>query len=357
MIQMIPNQRPNNVMHGTSGRALILFLLSAMLALPSSSSAQASMCCCTDTTSGSCLVSSSDSDPPQVFIDQCEEGSLSFALEETYSTDGTCSGNESDDCDAICASKRGACCVFLSSDPDVYQCNDDQPPGGSVVCQPDAGDVYGGDDSTCGAGDASEFDTLQECADSITAPLPVELIAFNALTDGDQVVLIWATASEAANAGFSVEQEVGTHLYTEIGFVRGSGTTLVPQEYKFTVTDLDPGRHRFRLKQIDFDGAFEYSSVVEAVVLVPDRFLIESAYPNPFNPTTTLRFAVAVEQHVDVTLLNVAGQAIETLYSATAAANDMHTLTVDARDLPSGTYVVHFNGDGLSATERIVLAK
>ena len=315
------------------------------------------MCCCTQTTGGSCLVSSSSSDPPQVFIDQCEEGSLSFALEETYSTDGTCSGNASDECDAICASKRGACCVFLSADPDVYQCNEDEPPGGSVSCQPTSGDVYGGDGSTCGAGDGSEFETLQLCASSITARLPVELIAFNALTDGDRVVLTWATGSEAGNAGFSVEEEVGTNLFAEVGFVRGSGTTLVPQEYKFTVTDLDPGPHRFRLKQIDFDGSFEYSSVVEAAVVVPDRFLIEPAYPNPFNPTTALRFAVAAEQHVDVTLLNVAGQVIRTLFSATAAANEMHTLTVDARDLPSGTYLVHFEGDGLSATERIVLAK
>ena len=64
------------------------------------------------------------------------------------------------------------------------------------------------------------------------------------------------------------------------------------------MNDLDPGSHRFRLKQIDFDGAFEYSSVVEAAVTVPDRFLIEPAYPNPFNPTTTLRFAVAAELRV-----------------------------------------------------------
>ena len=155
----------------------------------------------------------------------------------------------------------------------------------------------------------------------------------------------------------TMTMEVGTEVFAEIGYVEGHGTTIEPKEYSFAVSDLDPGLHRFRLKQIDFDGAFEYSSVVEAAVTVPDRFLLEPAYPNPFNPTTTLRFAVATEQHVEVTLINVAGQTIRTLYSGTVTANEMQQLVVDADGLPSGTYLVHFEGTGISATERIVLAK
>jgi hypothetical protein len=185
----------------------------------------------------------------------------------------------------------------------------------------------------------------------------VELVSFEAISTGGSVALAWLTASESNNAGFSVEQEVGSDVFAEIGYVEGYGTTDRAQEYRYTVNDLDPGLHRFRLKQIDFDGAFEYSQVIEAAVTVPDRFLIKAAYPNPFNPTTTLRFAVATEQHVEVTLLNSAGQSIRTLYNAAVAANEMQRLTVDASELPSGTYLVHFEGKGLSASERIVLAK
>ncbi len=198
------------------------------------------------------------------------------------------------------------------------------------------------------------FDTLELCE---AAVLPVELTRFDALVDNGSIVLVWSTASETNNAGFSVEMDDGANVFAEIGFVDGHGTTNEPKEYTFAARDLDPGLHRFRLKQIDFDGAFEYSSVVEAAVTVPDRFLIEPAYPNPFNPTTTLRFAVATEQHVEVTLINVAGQTIRTLYSGTVVANEMQLLTVDADALPSGTYLVHFEGTGISATERIVLAK
>ena len=188
--------------------------------------------------------------------------------------------------------------------------------------------------------------------------LPVELVSFEALARGEDVVLSWTTASETNNAGFSIEQEIDAGAFTEIGYVEGYGTTQQEREYNFVVNDLDPGLHRFRLKQIDFDGAFEYSPVVEGAVTVPEQFLIEPAYPNPFNPSTTLRFAVDVEQQVDVQMLNVAGQAVRTLFNGTVAANEMQTLQINADGLPSGTYLVHFSGGmGLEATERIVLAK
>jgi len=90
---------------------------------------------------------------------------------------------------------------------------------------------------------------------------------------------------------------------------------------------------------------------------MPDGFLIEPAYPNPFNPSTTISFAVPGEQHVEVTLINSAGRSVRTLYSGTTSANTMHQLIVDADELPSGTYLVFFEGDGTSAKEQIVLMK
>lgn len=214
--------------------------------------------------------------------------------------------------------------------------------------------AWHGAGSTCGA---ATFGDLQTCAEAVIS-LPVELTRFDALVDQGSVILTWSTASETNNAGFSIEHEVATDYFAEIGYVEGHGTSRDVNDYSFTVDNVDPGVHRFRLKQIDHDGAFTYSSVVEAAVTVPDRFLIEPAYPNPFNPSTTLRFASAVEQHVEITLISSAGQSIRTLYSGAVTANQMRSLTVDADALPSGTYMVHFEGSrGVSATERIVLAK
>ena len=250
------------------------------------------------------------------------------------------------------AQPTGACCIEDLIDEAAaklisYSCLTVTP----AICTSVSGE-YQGDGTQCAG--VGPFASLEECRGQV---LPVELTAFDALVNGDQVLLAWSTASELNNAGFSVEQEVGSDVFSEIGYVEGHGTSIEPKEYSFAVNDLDPGLHRFRLKQIDFDGAFEYSSVVEAAVTVPDRFLIEPAYPNPFNPTTTLRFAVGAEQHVEVTLVNAAGQSIRTLYSGTVVANEMKQLVVDAVGLPSGTYLVHFEGNGLSATERIVLLR
>ncbi len=90
----------------------------------------------------------------------------------------------------------------------------------------------------------------------------------------------------------------------------------------------------------------------------PDRFIIEPAYPNPFNPSTTLSFAIGAEQFVEVVLFNTAGQAVASLYAGTVEADRLHTVRVDAGNLPSGTYIVRLEGaSGIMATERIVLTK
>lgn len=220
--------------------------------------------------------------------------------------------------------------------------------------EPHIAPLWAGAGSVCGQG---VFTDVQDCINQAIL-LPVELTRFDALVDNGAVVLVWSTASETNNAGFAIEHEVGTDVFAEIGYVEGQGTTRETKEYSFTVNEIDPGVHAFRLKQIDFDGAFTYSEVVETVVTIPDRFLIESAYPNPFNPSTTLRFAVAVDQQVEVTLLNSAGQLVRTLYNGTVTANEMQPVNVNADALPSGTYLVRFEGaKGVSATESIVLAK
>jgi hypothetical protein len=258
----------------------------------------------------------------------------------------------------------------LAQDPEGACCSEGVAPTVNaskimaVVCEdgltqlsclePRINPVWGGAGSTCGAG---PFATVEDCQAGLIL-LPVELAHFDATVDHRSVILVWSTLSETNNAGFSIEREIGRGQFSQVGFVEGHGTTDEIEEYTFSVGESDPGVHRFRLKQIDFDGTFEYSAVVEAAVTVPDRFLIESAYPNPFNPSTTLRFAVASEQMVKVRLVNSAGQSVQSLYSGTVAANQMQTLRINAEALPSGTYLVRFEGgNGFEATERIVLAK
>ncbi len=100
-------------------------------------------------------------------------------------------------------------------------------------------------------------------AGQTTGMLPVELVAFTATLDGTSAHLAWSTASETNNAGFDVEHRSGADSFRAVGFVPGHGTKLETSSYAQTVTGLAPGTHLFRLRQVDFDGAFEYSPEVE----------------------------------------------------------------------------------------------
>ena len=70
----------------------------------------------------------------------------------------------------------------------------------------------------------------------------------------------------------------------KIGFVPGHGTTTETQHYSFTDNDVKPGKYQYKLKQIDYDGTFEYSQIVEVEIPFVNEFSLSQNYPNPFNP-------------------------------------------------------------------------
>ncbi|MFQ5570063.1 MAG: trypsin-like peptidase domain-containing protein [Rhodothermales bacterium] len=197
--------------------------------------------------------------------------------------------------------------------------------------------------------------------------LPVELVSFDAVLDGRAVWLHWETASETNNAGFEVERKreaktqgpspTNASDWELVSFVEGHGTTLTPQSYAHRIADVEPGRHVFRLKQIDFDGTFEYSPEVEVVVEMVERFMIEPVYPNPFNPEAQFRFAVSRRQTVRVDLYDVLGRRVKALYEGEPAAGRMQTIAIDGRGLPSGTYLIRVVGDTFAQTQTALLLK
>ena len=120
-------------------------------------------------------------------------------------------------------------------------------------------------------------------------PLPVELTSFTAITKGRGVELAWKTATEANNFGFEVERNTMNN-WEKIGFVEGNGTTNAPKEYSFSEKNIPSGKYSYRLKQIDRDGKFSYSNVVEVSVAEVKQFGLEQNYPNPFNPVTMINY-------------------------------------------------------------------
>ena len=162
--------------------------------------------------------------------------------------------------------------------------------------------------------------------------LPVELVRFEAQADGDGAVLFWGTAGETNNAGFQVEHRPPSStadVWREVGFVEGAGTTSDVRAYRFAVTDLEAGRHRFRLRQTDFDGTVQYSPEVEVALGVPDVALLSAPYPNPFRDQT--RFAITVQQpqRVRVEVYDLLGRRVAQLFDGPLAAQHRRDFTFE----------------------------
>jgi len=187
--------------------------------------------------------------------------------------------------------------------------------------------------------------------------LPTELISLVVVGNGDEANLYWQTASETNSRGFEVQRRGVDRKYETLGFVNGAGTTIDRQSYEFSVEDLDFGEHTFRLKQIDLDGGYAYSNEVEVLIEVPDAVAIEGAYPNPFNPSTTLRFAVSVDQNVRVTLHDVQGRVLKEIGSIQAAPHEEQYVRIDGAGLPSGMYLVRLEGEFFAITEQVTLVR
>jgi hypothetical protein len=187
--------------------------------------------------------------------------------------------------------------------------------------------------------------------------LPVELTSFEAVLNGDEIVLTWKTASETNNAGFEIQQSVNGGEWTKAAWLPGQGNANYPVSYESRLRDVEPGHYRFRLKQVDFDGSFEYSNIVEIANELPGTHFLSDAYPNPFNPNTTFTLTVSRAQEVTVAMYDILGRHVRTLYEGQLEANDPMTFQVNAADLPSGTYTYVVSGENFRDSRNVVLLK
>ncbi|HEX9253803.1 MAG TPA: T9SS type A sorting domain-containing protein [Ignavibacteriaceae bacterium] len=192
-------------------------------------------------------------------------------------------------------------------------------------------------------------------------PLPVELSLFTATISGGDVRLNWKTETEINNFGFEIERQNGllessNSKFEKIGFVNGNGNTNSPKEYSFR--DQRPtGGNKFlyRLKQIDNDGQFEFSDIVE-VEIVPVKFELSQNYPNPFNPSTTIRFSLPVQTHLKINIYNMLGELVKTISEGTYEAG-YYSVSFDAAELSSGTYIYRIESENFTETKKMILMK
>lgn len=186
--------------------------------------------------------------------------------------------------------------------------------------------------------------------------VPVELTSFTAITDNNNVILNWSTATETNNSGFIVERKSANSDWQSITFVNGKGTVTQAQHYSYMDKNLTEGKYYYRLKQVDFNGSFEYSNIVEAVISAPAKFELSQNYPNPFNPSTKISFSVPQSGNVKLSVYNLLGQEVQNLVNGFVEAGN-HTINFDAENLNSGIYLYKLEANGFVQTRKMTMIK
>jgi hypothetical protein len=190
--------------------------------------------------------------------------------------------------------------------------------------------------------------------------VPVELLSFAASVNETDVTLNWSTATETNNSGFQVERSNGS-TYDVVGFVAGHGTTTEIQNYSFVDQNVQSGTYTYRLKQIDYNGQFEYSNSIEVEVVGVKEFALGQNYPNPFNPSTKISFSLAVDSKVSLKVFDVLGQEVATLVNGQLTAGSQE-VSFDASSLNSGVYFYRIDAEGndgqkFSSVKKMILTK
>jgi hypothetical protein len=192
---------------------------------------------------------------------------------------------------------------------------------------------------------------------STNNPVPVELVSFNAGRVGSNVKLTWKTATEQNNYGFEIERSTGGE-WMNIGFVPGHGSSNTPQTYVYMDRpNTSSGDVQYRLRQIDRDGNATYSPIASVSMGAIKGFGLRSAFPNPFNPTTTLSFTLTQDASVTMKIFNESGQEVKTLMSGEYLTAGSYSRILQAGTLPSGTYTAWLFTENESSIMQISLSK
>jgi hypothetical protein len=175
-------------------------------------------------------------------------------------------------------------------------------------------------------------------------PLPVELAYFNAyLKEDNQVLLDWMTAMEENNEGFEIQHSTDGENWETLDFVRGQGTTTQTTTYNFVDANPVAGVNYYRLKQIDFDGQFEYSSIRVIEIEVENNIKV---YPNPVQDF--LNIELSSNENVMISIFNLNGQLLREM-----TTNESIT-KVNFSDLEAGIYIVRITSSMTQSVQKIV---
>ncbi|QQS35306.1 MAG: DUF4990 domain-containing protein [Ignavibacteriales bacterium] len=190
--------------------------------------------------------------------------------------------------------------------------------------------------------------------------LPVELISFTAFVVSSVTTLNWTTSSELNNLGFEVQRKLDEDHFTTIGFVRGNGTTTQKNDYRFVTDFFENQKNIYRLKQLDYSGAFTYSDEIDVSKIIPSEFILYQNYPNPFNPATNFKYNISTPGKVSLIIYDVLGEQVAGVVNEYQEPGSYEVawtaLDGSGSSLPSGMYIARLqSGESVQSVKILFL--
>lgn len=213
--------------------------------------------------------------------------------------------------------------------------------------------------------------------------LPVELTSFTGIADNKNIKLLWSTATEVNNYGFQIERSlVNGHQsfanqnnplvpsgnsaiqnpqWEVVGFVEGNGNSNSPKQYSFV--DACPfgekpisGKVKYRLKQIDSDGEFEYSHEIEVSYMSSLKFGLSQNTPNPCNPSSKINYSIPENAYVTLKIYDLLGKEVATLVDEVKEGG-FYEAEFNGNDLSSGVYIYRLSAGKYNSTKKMILLR
>jgi len=193
------------------------------------------------------------------------------------------------------------------------------------------------------------------------SPLPVELSSFTSSVILNSVKLSWSTSLEQNNSGFEIQRSdndaAGQEAWKKAGFVNGAGNSSSQNNYTYDDKNLSSGKYKYRLKQIDFNGGFEYINLSNEVVIgIPATTELMQNYPNPFNPVTNISYRLSENGFITLKVFDNSGREVKTLVNEFKEAG-YYKSVFDGSGLASGIYFCKLAADNFNQTKKLSLVK
>jgi uncharacterized protein (TIGR02145 family) len=186
---------------------------------------------------------------------------------------------------------------------------------------------------------------------------PVELTSFAASVIDDNVHLTWKTATEINSLVFEVEKKNSNNdEWQKIASLKASGNSTSQKLYTYNDLNVNPGIYSYRLRMIDLDGSVKYSDIVNSEVTVPAVFYLDQNYPNPWNPTTTIRYEVPVTSMISIKVFNALGKEVVALVNEMKSPGS-YEVTLNGIGLSSGVYYYQMKSENFVMTRKLTLIK